>query len=49
MYQNNKLSEFIRENSLATQIGGKPVITGRGERLLQELSMTAARSNSELF
>jgi len=52
MYQNNGINqtiEFIRVNALAQVIGSKPVITSRGERFLQELSLTATRSNSGLF
>jgi hypothetical protein len=52
MYQNNGINqifEFIRVNALALETGSKPVITSRGERFLQELSIVAARSNPGLF
>jgi hypothetical protein len=51
MRQNNGLNqiiEFIRENALALEIGSRPVITSKGERFLQTLSETAARSDSGL-
>jgi hypothetical protein len=52
MYQNNGINqttEFIRENAIAQVIGSRPVNTGRGERFLQGLGMTAKRPNSGLF
>jgi predicted transcriptional regulator len=39
----NQIIEFIRENALSQQIGGKPVITSKGERFLQAFRETAAR------
>jgi hypothetical protein len=41
----NQIIEFIRENALALEKGSRPVITSKGERFLQMLSETAARSN----
>jgi hypothetical protein len=52
MYQNNGINqifEFIRVNALALDLGSRPVITSRGERFLQELSLTATRPNPGLF
>jgi len=49
VHQNNgiiQIIEFIRENALAREIGSQPVITGKGERFLQQLSETASRSTS---
>jgi hypothetical protein len=51
MRQNNGISqtmEFIRENAMALEKGSRSVITNMGERFLQILSETAARSNSGL-
>jgi hypothetical protein len=41
-----QIIEFIRENALALEKGGRPVITSKGERFLQILSETTARPNS---
>ena len=51
MRQNNgikQIIESIRENALALEKGSSPVIIGKGERFLQILSETTARSNSGL-
>jgi hypothetical protein len=42
----NQTIEFIRENALAREIDSRPVITGRGERFLQELGENAGRLSS---
>jgi hypothetical protein len=42
----NQIVESIRENALALEKGSRPVNTSKGERFLQMLSETAARSTS---
>jgi len=44
----NQIIELVRENGLALAKGSKQIITCKGERFLQTISETAARSNSGL-